>query len=325
MRAHTARLARPALACLVLASLAAVPSTAQASTSRSPHVVTSTATAATYSYVRSASPARTIVKDSTGAVVATLTDGSRSAVLTGPSRTMSESTTSATVSTTAWVRLLPAPFAGTVDTTWLAAALADRSPDVLAVALQYVTGAATVLGDTGALVSADASYGPLVSGVRQEGSDWNDFLQVPATYDGVVDAPEPAQAGSLDCSGFVRMVFGRRLGYPVSLTPDGVRLPRRSAQMATDGPGTVVASAGTQLTDLRTLLPGDLVLFDASTDDGTAVDHVGVFLGKDSAGHPRFVSSRKTVDGPTMGDVGGSSRLDGTGLYARSLRTVRRL
>ncbi len=93
---------------------------------------------------------------------------------------------------------------------------------------------------------------------------------------------------------------------------------------AWDGPGTLVANSTTQPTDLSRLLPGNLV-FNASTEDGTAVDHVGIDLGKDSAGSPRFVSSRKTVDGPTLGDVGGRSTLDGTGLYANSLRAVRRL
>jgi hypothetical protein len=48
-------------------------------------------------------------------------------------------------------------------------------------------------------------------------------------------------------------------------------------------------------------------------------------MGKDVAGHPRFISSRKTADGPTFGDVGGRSTLDGTGLYASSLRAFRRL
>lgn len=34
---------------------------------------------------------------------------------------------------------------------------------------------------------------------------------------------------------------------------------------------------------------------------------------------------RKTVDGPTMSDLGGASLLDGTGTYATSLHTVRRV
>ena len=322
---------RPALGvALAVALLSPVPAVAagvQSRTTKAPRVTSTLAaapTAAAFTYERLAGPDRTLVRDAAGALLATFTDGSRSVVLTGPVRTFAESTTTAVVRTDSWVRLLPAPATAAVDAAWLAAALADRTPDVLAVAAEYVTGAATVVGADGALVSSDASYGPLVDGRRQEGSDWNDYLQVRATYDGVADVPEVAQAGALDCSGYVRMVFGRRLGHPLSLAPDGVRLPRRAVQMHTGGPGTLVAS-GAGRPDLAALLPGDLVLFDASTDDGTAVDHVGIHLGRDSAGRPRFVSSRKTVDGPTLGDVGGRSTLDGTGLYATTLRAVRRL
>lgn len=320
-----------ALSCLSLAAalLPAAPAVAAKSRTGSGTSTTSSTTTSAdpsgWTFVRASSPSRTLVKDADGKLLATLTDGSRSVVLTGPARTFAETTTSATVRTTAWVRLLPNTFTGDVDTAWLSTALSDRSADALAVAAQYVTGATTLTAADGTLIASDASYGPLVDGARQEGSDWNDYLQVTAVYDGVPDAPEAAQAGALDCSGFVRMVYGRRLGHPLVLTPDGVRLPRRATQMHTSGPGTLVASSATKLTDLSRLLPGDLVLFDASTDDGTAVDHVGIYLGKDSGGSPRFVSSRKTVDGPTLGDVGGRSTLNGTGLYASSLRAVRRI
>ncbi len=320
------------VACLVVIGALVSPVSARAlQATADPPAASDTRTAASptsstkWVYSRASDPARTLVKNSRGVLLATLTDGSRSVVMTGPARTFSESTTTASVTSTAWVRLLPKPFLGGVDTAWLTAALADRSPDVLGVATQYLTGAPTVLAADGSVLSADASYGPLVAGAREEGSDWNDFLGVTATYDGVADPPEAEQIGALDCSGFVRMAFGLRLGHPMALTPDGVRLPRRATQMHTDGPGTLVASSQTRLSDISRLLPGDLVLFDASTDDGPAVDHVGIYLGADSSGHPRFVSSRKTVDGPTLGDVGGRSTLDGTGLYATSLRAARRL
>lgn len=314
----------PALAALALGLLLA-PSQALAAKPVTSSSVSSTTSESGWTYVRASSPARTLVKDSSGRLLATYTDGSRSVVLTGPVRTFAESTTSATVRTTSWVRLLPSPSTGHVDEVWLSSALEDRSPDVLATAMAYVTGAPTRYAADGSLLSSDASYGPLVDGSRQEGSDWNDYLQVRATYDGTYDSPEPSQAGALDCSGFVRMVFGHRSGLPMTLKPDGVRLPRRAVQMHTAGPGTLVLDSPTRPTSLSALLAGDLVLFDASTDDGTLVDHVGIYLGKDSAGAPRFVSSRKTVDGPTMGDVGGRSTLSGTGLYAKSLRAVRRL
>ena len=67
------------------------------------------------------------------------------------------------------------------------------------------------------------------------------------------------------------------------------------------------------------------MFFDASDDDGAEIDHVGLYLGPDTAGHKRFISSRKSANGPTMGDYRGASLLDGTGLYARSFRSTRRL
>ena len=77
------------------------------------------------------------------------------------------------------------------------------------------------------------------------------------------------------------------------------------------------------------LTVGVLVFYDASTDDGTQVDHVGMYLGKDQGGNHRFVSSRKSINGPTFGDYKGRSVLnpvEGTsGLYARSFRAVRPL
>jgi cell wall-associated NlpC family hydrolase len=112
----------------------------------------------------------------------------------------------------------------------------------------------------------------------------------------------------------------------MTLTPDGTRLPRRSFEMAASAPGVVtVPNTGTKPTSTAALAPGDLLFWDASTNDGTQIDHVGIYLGLDSADAPRFISSRKTVDGPTLGDVGGKSLLSGTGLYATSWRAARRL
>ncbi len=225
------------------------------------------------------------------------------------------------------MRLLPAPFAGTVDWAWLSARLTDTSPDVLAVALQYIVGAPVQLDDTGVQFAGDASYGPLqADGTRAEGSDFNDYLGVVWTYDGSADRPEADQFRSLDCSGFLRMVLGHRAGVPMTLSPDGARLPRRAVQMLDSAPGVVtVPNTGVRPSDLSTLAAGDLLFFDGSTDDGTLVDHVGLYLGKDSAGAHRFVSSRKKADGPTMGDVGGRSTITGTGLYATAFRAVRRV
>ncbi|MFK0221099.1 hypothetical protein ACIQWN_23270 [Streptomyces vinaceus] len=71
------------------------------------------------------------------------------------------------------------------------------------------------------------------------------------------------------------------------------------------------------------LQPGDLLLWD--TDDDGEVDHVGIHLGTDALGKARFVSSRKSVNGPTMADVAGASLLDGGGTYDKKLHTVHRL
>src|SRR5213076_1977899 len=120
-----------------------------------------------------------------------------------------------------------------------------------------------------------------------------------------------------DCSGFVRMVYGYRSGYPLETgEPTGLALPRRAVMMAESGPG-VRLPAGVGPPQL-----GDLVFFDADPGDGPQVDHVGIYVGPDSHGRHRFLSSRKTANGPTLGDLGGASLLDGGGLYARAYRAA---
>lgn len=276
---------------------------------------------------RAGDPARTIVTDTLGTWIATFTDGVRTVTLTGPSRRFVDGNTTATVTTSTWVRVLPAPFSGTVDISWLSSAQADTSPDLLGLATQYLSGAPAVTGADGRQIAGDASYGPLQpDGTRQEGSDFNDYLGVAWTYPTSVDQPEPGQFRSLDCSGFMRMIWGYRAGLTMSLNPDGTSLPRRAVDMAARAPGVMtIPDSGNRTTAYSRLMPGDLVFFDASTNDGTAIDHVGMYLGVDSIGHHRFVSSRKSADGPTLGDTNGKSILDGTGLYAVSFRAARRL
>lgn len=268
----------------------------------------------------------TTVSDASG-WLATYTLGARTVTLRGPQRVLREPGVAATVTTSVYVRLLPQPFAGAVDRTWLDRALADTSPDVLAVALQYVAQSPAAYDASGLQYAGDASYGPLQpDGTRAEGSDFNDYLGVTWSYPSGPDRPEADQLHSLDCSGFVRMVYGYREGFPLELDPDGSALPRRAVQMAASAPGPVVIpDTGGQATDLAPLRPGDLVFFDASSDDGTDIDHAGIYLGRDDAGRARFISSRKTPDGPTMGDVNSLSVLSGTGFYARAFREARRL
>jgi hypothetical protein len=274
--------------------------------------------APTFTYTQLSNPERTAVHDAGGAWVATFTAGARTVRLRGASRTFRDPDAPAPVVTRDWVRLLDAPWDGSVDEAWLAAALADESPDILAIAVEYVSGA-----------PLDASYGPLVDGVRQEGSDFHDYLGMSWRFPtGTMVEADPAQLGSLDCSGFQRMVWGYRGGIELVLTAreDKSALPRRSADIFSGAPGVItIPDGGEPIADLDAVFAGDLVFFDAATDDGAAVDHVGLYLGEDTDGHHRFVSSRKIADGPTFGDRGGASTLDGTGLFARSFRAVRRL
>jgi cell wall-associated NlpC family hydrolase len=134
----------------------------------------------------------------------------------------------------------------------------------------------------------------------------------------------------------MRMVWGYRHHLPGAGYPDTIplsrrprsksTLPRRSFELYDDGTGIIlVPDTGTQITDMSVLDTGDLVFFDASDDDKTRLDHVGMYLGTDTAGSHRFISSRKTADGPTLGDKGGDSVLDGAGLFARAFRAARRL
>jgi hypothetical protein len=236
------------------------------------------------------------------------------------------------------VRLLPAPFNGTVDTAWLTAALADTSPDLLAIATEYITGG-----------SREAGYGPLYApgrsfdlghaddGTRQEGSDWNDFLGITGNYPDLTtpatDTAEAHQLGCMDCSGFVRTVFGYRGGLPMCLDTsadfNGLRIPRRSVDQSASGPGTVVVSSVSAApTDLSQVRPGDVLYWDADTsnpaEEEGQIDHSGIYLGIDSAGEMRFLSSRKVGNGPTMADLGGPSVITGTSLYGRALRRARR-
>lgn len=281
-------------------------------------------------------PPRFELRNAHGRWLATLTRGARTVLSAGPRRNFSED--QACVTHTNWVRALPKPFEGRIDTAWLQGALAAntrRQPDLIALGMQYVNGVPP-LREGGLQIAGDAAYGPLVDAKRQEGSDFNDYLGVDWTYaDGSVDKSEPLQLRCLDCSGFVRMVWGFRRHAPNAApvmplarlaSNDGKALPRRAVQMAARAPGVLVeCNRGVQLRDFSRLAIGDLVLFDADPDDGTAIDHVGFYLGIDDDGHHRFLSSRKGANGPTLADVRGQSILDGNGLFARGFRAVRRL
>jgi hypothetical protein len=275
-----------------------------------------------YRYERLTDPPRTVVATGGGAVVMTLTDGARTVVLSGPARTFRDpKNTTATVTTTAWVRLTPQPWSAGAEQAvwfgpWLAGAVGSTAPDVLAVAMQYLDGAPPVLVNK-LRIAGDASFGP--------GADFDRYLGIAWRFpDGARDKAQPNRTGALDSAGFVRMVYGYREGYPL-LGKDnpGAGLPRGAAAMAQAGPGTVILpDTGRRATDYSRLQPGDLLFFALGPK---GVIRVGIYLGIDSDGHRRVLSSRPSADGPTFGDSGGGSFIDGDGKYAQAFRAAKRL
>ncbi|MFD6432048.1 NlpC/P60 family protein [Streptomyces venezuelae] len=244
-----------------------------------------------------------------------------------------------------WVRLLDAPFEGE----WTPAVEAavrgwagSMAPDVFSYAMMFLPGAPHVRGADprvkGAEVLGEAGYGePDSQGLLPVGADFHDYMQQPWAFPDMTRGPEKDQGRHLDCSGYVRMVYGFHMGVAMVAVKDPAKkaLPRKSGAMVDFAPGVRVAqrTAGSgSAVDLGQLQPGDLVLFDVNDSAGDPVDpdaydvdHVGIYLGPDRAGKRRFLSSRKSVDGPTMADVSGASTLDGPGIYADALHTVHRL
>lgn len=283
---------------------------------------------------RLAKPGRTVVRDRAGAVLATFTDGARTVALTGPSRTFAEPRfTEATITTTTWVRLAPQVWSPGAEKAawfgpWFEKARKDTGPDVFAVAMQYADGAADVKDADGLVIHGDAIFGPVepAGAARLEQSDFLDYLGISYSFPDASKEPKTAHWGALDCSGFVRMVYGYRLGYPLLGTNNaGPGLPRRAYAIAKNGPGVaLIPNTGTRVTDYDALQPGDLVFFEVEGSQDE-LDHVGVFVGIDSTGHYRFMSSRERANGPTFGDLGGTSLLDDGGMYSRAWRAARRI
>jgi cell wall-associated NlpC family hydrolase len=287
-------------------------------------------------YHRLTGPARTQVVDTHGDTLAVFTDGARTVRLTGPTRVFTEPRfTKRSVTTDAWVRLAPQAWHDGAQTQpwftpWLTKELADTSPDVFGVATQYLVGAPPIVNSAGLRIAGDASFGPLSTtdpDGREERSDFYDYLGVSWTFpDGKV-SPQPDRYGDVDCSGFLRLVYGYRMGYPLRLRNEpGDGLPRRAYAIAAFGPGVlVIPNRGVPAHDFDRLQPGDLVFFRTATGPGDETDHSGIFLGVDDEGHYRFISSRSKADGPTFGDFGGAATLDGDGYWSVRFRTARRL
>jgi cell wall-associated NlpC family hydrolase len=292
-----------------------------------------------------ADPDRIVVTDN-AEWVATFTPGCYTVTLAGPARTFSEtfridgSNRTVKVTHSTWVRAAPGPVDEHIDERWLLCALAANhagTPDALAIAMQYIKNAPPILlGDL--QIAGDASYGPLLrDGTRDEGSDFNDYLGLRWLYPAdPPDRPEASQHRCLDCSGYMRMVWGYRHQLPDTGYPDTIplsrrpqsstTLPRRSFELYEGATGIIlIEDGGTQATDLDILDAGDLVFFDVERDDGARLDHVGMYMGTDVTGARRFISSRETANGPTLADAGGRSILNGTGTYARRFRAARRL
>jgi cell wall-associated NlpC family hydrolase len=272
-----------------------------------------------------------------GRRVALFTNGAQTVTLAGPRRSFKDR--DVTVAHNIWVRLLPRAHVGDFDGQWLDAALAaneSEAPDVLAIATQYLKEAEQI-EQGGLVIAGPALYGPPGSdGVPREGADFNDFLGISWLYPDeqpTTDRPESEQAGCLDCSGYVRMVFGYRTHEPNTspvvvlsraIVPWG--LPRRAYQMFSGAPGLLLTlGVNGEPPDITRVRPGDLTFFKADDNDPNDADHVGIFIGADLHGSLRFVSSRKKANGPMFTDEGGASVLTGHGLYARRFVGARRL
>lgn len=294
------------------------------------------AAASGYGYRRLTDPDRTQLVDDAGDVVAIMTDGARTVHIVGPERTFAEPRfTKAKVHTRFWPRLAPREWHKGAEkekwfTDWFPKARRDRSPDVLAVAREYTYVTPPAKDKDGLQYSGDAAFGPLSDidpDGRAENSDFYDYLGLSWEFPDKKEKPSPTHILSLDCSGFLRMVYGYRLGYPLRGTNrPGPGLPRRATAMASVGPGALLMpNTGKRARELDRLLPGDLLFFNAGSVQGANIEHSGMYLGVDDRGHHRFISSRSTANGPTMGDLGGESILDGTGYWAQRWRTARRL
>jgi cell wall-associated NlpC family hydrolase len=287
-------------------------------------------------FLRREEPARTTAVDAAGTVLATFTDGARTVTLDGPERTFAEPQfPGRAVTTRVWVRLLPEEWNPEDENApwlrdWLQTNLGSTEPDVLAFAKDYLDGAPEERDAQEVRFKGDAAFGPPPppGSPPIENNDFYDYLGVDWTFaDGARREPDPARYGTVDCSGFVRLVYGFRAGYPLIPTNDrGPGLPRRARGMAENGPGvTLLPDTGGIPTNLGVLQAGDLLFFDLDKAPDGRTDHVAIYLGRDESGGHRFVSSRVRADGPTLGDLGGTSLLDDGGYYSQSFRSAKRL
>ncbi|MFE7767315.1 NlpC/P60 family protein [Streptomyces sp. NPDC057438] len=112
------------------------------------------------------------------------------------------------------------------------------------------------------------------------------------------------RARSVDSSGCVRLVYGYRSGFPLN-SRDGAAgnglqwTPYAIARGRLGVP--VIPLTDRRPAVIQQLQPGDLVFFKTRELPGGRIGHIGIYLGLDTADHPRFISSRENAGGPTMG------------------------
>ncbi|MGW6458800.1 C40 family peptidase [Streptomyces sp. NPDC055078] len=289
-------------------------------------------------------PDRSVLRGDKGQVLATFTDQARTATLKGPSRTFSEpANTKSRVVTENWVRLMPEPWRKGAEKEkwfkdWFKEFFGSEEDDVFAMGFQYVQGAPVKKDDEGIAYAGDANFGPLNpngsegNDLREELSDFYDYLGIPYTFrDGASKTSEAKRARSADCSGYMRLLWGYRARYPLaSSDKSGDGLPRTANGMARSELGANIiplTSVGPEgrPKSIDLLQPGDLVFFKLDERTKQRIDHMGTYLGHDTDGNMIFLSSREEVNGPTIGDKGGASRLNGNGYYASTLRSAKRL
>lgn len=293
--------------------------------------------------INGAEHAVSIVEDEDTTWIATFTTNARTVTMPGPQRWFTEN--GITVSHNTYVRVLDAPFTGIIDTSWILSRYAQNvngTKDILAIAMDYTDGG-----------QLNAKYG---KDAQTEGADFNDYLGVAQIYtphyseslgrlvNSWTRIASAAALGAVDCSGYMRLVWGHNGGIPMCFNVDPAnplgRMPRRSFQIWEVGVGTQVMTdyvwnAGNAPEKRQAIRIGDLVFFNAYTSTAAElnrVDHVGMYIGNDGAGNMRFIHSRKSDNvGPTFTkDLNGKSILndDGTGnylFYVRSLVGAKRL
>lgn len=284
-----------------------------------------------YQIERVSDPDRVVVKDEAGNWLASFTTGAYTVAYRGSRRSYTQG--GRTIDTDTWVRILPQPFNGTVDTVVLAQMLRDTTPDIIEVSMQYITGAPPIF-ENGLKIAGDADYGD--SGM---GADFYDYLGINWVYpSGTRRTARAHFKDAVDCSGYVRLVFGYRgtpHKVPLSITVWNTTLPRTSYNQYLYGTGVILIENELRqptVSSLAVLQPGDLLFFDsvASRDTPGGINHVGIYLGKDKAGRMRFISSLPGSNGSGGGPIFGRSSgndyiIDGSGFWARALRGARRL